>query len=95
MILHLRIENTQYDDFDSYDGPIEITNSDTWVIHFYSVDMMGHIEETQTLTISRYSPVAEFLPIIIVSSIAGLAGVAVVLTILLLRKRKRSSIINP
>ena len=92
---YFRIENTQYDDFDSYDGPIEITNSDTWVIHFYSVDMMGHIEETQTLTISRYSPVAEFLPIIIVSSIAGLAGVAVVLTILLLRKRKRSSIINP
>lgn len=88
-------EYSNYNEFTDYHNPIQVTDWDTWTIYFYSVDMMGNEEEMQSITISRYDPIAEFLPIIIGSSIAGLGGVAVLLTILLLRKRKRKSLVMP
>jgi hypothetical protein len=92
---YFRIENTHYNDWESYQDPIDLPDSGTLTIYFYSVDVTGHIEEIQSITISRYFPILEFLPIIIGSSIAGLAGVAVLLTVLLKRKRKRNALLNP
>ena len=88
---YYRIENTPYSEFRLYSGPVEITNVDTWTIHFYSTDQMGHVEEIQTITISSYNTPSDFLPIIIGSSIVGTAGVAVLLTVLFLRKRRIKS----
>ncbi|MEE9572744.1 MAG: hypothetical protein V3W20_06850, partial [Candidatus Neomarinimicrobiota bacterium] len=47
-------EFSTYNEFTDYHTPIQVTDSDTWTIYFYSVDMFGHEEEIQSITISRY-----------------------------------------
>jgi len=93
-ITYFRIENTFYNDWEIYYDPIELPDSGTLRIEYYSIDSVGHEEEIHTITISLENPNIDFLPIIIGSSIAGLAGVVVLFTILFLKKRRHNSLIE-